>query len=251
MKVISLLNIKGGVAKTVSTVNIATQFGKEGKKVLVLDLDPQSNSTKYLNCYSQEEASMYELLRGENHSYIKVTEYTGVHVVPANIRLILSEPEILSDTRRARETRLKKWMKSIEGQYDYVIIDCPPALGMLTTNALAASDYVLVPIKIDKFALDGFEYLLSSIEEAREEFNENLKLLGVFITMDKATKINKEIKTELKGVLGAKFFNQTIRENVEVVKSTFETTPLPYYNPNANASKDYKALVKEIAQCLI
>ncbi|MBB6622547.1 ParA family protein [Clostridium gasigenes] len=251
MKIISLLNIKGGVAKTVSTVNIAAELGNSGKRVLVLDLDPQSNSTKYLDCYSHDNASMYELLRGEDNNYIKDTEYEGVFIVPANIRLILAEPEILSDTRKARETRLKKWVKTIDGQFDYVLIDCPPALGMLTTNALAASEYVLVPIKIDKFALDGFQYLLSSIEEAREEFNENLKFLGAFITMDKATNINKEIKSELRDALGTKFFNQTIRDNVEVVKSTFDSIPLAYCNPNANAAKDYKALVREIESCLI
>ena len=246
MKVISILNIKGGVAKTVSTVNIAAELGALGNEVLVIDLDPQSNSSKYLDRYSSSLPSIYELLKGEDLNYIRETEFQGVSIIPANIKLIMSEAEILSDTRRARETRLNKYIKKIDRTFDYVIIDCPPALGMLTTNALAASDYILVPIKIDRFALDGFEYLISSIEEAKEEFNSRLELLGAFITMDKATKINKEIKKELSDILRDRFFKQTIRENAEVVKSTFESKPLMYFNKNAMAAKNYKALVEEI-----
>lgn len=246
MKIISLLNIKGGVAKTVSTVNIAAELGALGYEVLVIDLDPQSNATKYLNMYSSNEASAYELLRGEEFNYIKDTEFKGLAIVPANIKLIMSEAEILSDTKKARETRLSKYIKKLDRTFDYVIIDCPPALGMLTTNALAASDYVLVPIKIDKFALDGFEYLIESIEEAREEFNPNLELLGAFVTMDKSTKVNKEMKQGLLDALGDRFFKQSIRENAEVVKSTFESKPLMYFNKNAMAAKNYKALVEEI-----
>lgn len=251
MKVISILNIKGGVAKTVSTVNIAAELGRQGNSVLVIDLDPQANATKYLDSYRHDAPSTYELLKGENLNYMNITDYQGLTLVPSNIKLILSESEILVDTKKARETRLKKFIKGLEGQFDYILIDCPPSLGVLTTNALAASEYVLVPIKIDKFALDGFEYLLSSIEETREEFNEKLKLLGVFVTMDKATKINKDIKEELNQELGDKFFKQTIRENVDVIKSTFNSTPVVYFNKNANASKDYVALVEEMKQCLI
>lgn len=251
MKVISMLNIKGGVGKTVSTVNIAAELGMQGKNVLVIDLDPQANSTKYMDLYTHDAPSTYELLKGEDLEFIKSTKYVGVSLIPSNIKLILSESEILIDTKKARETRLRKSIRGYKNEFDYIIIDCPPSLGILTTNALAASDYVLVPLKIDKFALDGFEYLLASIEETKEEFNEDLKLLGVFVTMDKSTKINKDIKNELIEELGDKFFRQSIRDNVEVVKSTFNQTPVVYFNKNAAASKDYKALVKEIEECLI
>lgn len=245
MKIISILNIKGGVAKTVSTVNIAAELGKQGNRVLIIDLDPQSNSTKYLDLYNPNEKSSYDLLNGEE-VYVTKTKYQGLCLVPANINLIASESEILIDTKKARETRLKKWIKSIEGQFEYVFIDCPPSLGMLTTNALVASNNVLVPLKIDKFALDGFEYLLKSIEAIREEFNDDLRLLGIFVTMDKTTKINREIKQELREEIGDLLFKQTIRENVDVIKSTFESTPVIYFNSKANASKDYKALVEEL-----
>lgn len=250
MNIISILNIKGGVAKTVSTVNIAAELGQQGNRVLIIDLDPQSNSTKYLDLYNPNEKSSYDLLNGEE-VYVTTTKYQGLCIVPANINLIASESEILIDTKKARETRLKKWIKSIEGKFDYVFIDCPPSLGMLTTNALVASNSVLVPLKIDKFALDGFEYLLKSIEAIREEFNDDLSLIGIFVTMDKATKINREIKQELREELGDLLFKQTIRENVDVIKSTFESTPVIYFNNKANASKDYKALVEELKCRLI
>lgn len=251
MKVISMINIKGGVAKTISSVNVAAELGRLGNSVLVIDLDPQSNSTKYLDCYNAHSLSTYDLLNGNKDIPRIFTGYDGVYLVPANIKLILAESEILADTKRSRELRLKKFINTIKGDYDYVIIDCPPSLGVLTTNALAASDYVLVPVKIDMFALDGFEYLISSIEEIREEFNPSLNLLGVFVTMDRATTINREIKKELKDALGDKLFKTTIRENVDVVKSTFNLKPVIYFNKRAAATKDYKALVKEIEQWLI
>lgn len=197
MVIISFINIKGGVAKTISSVNVAAELGRNGKSVLVIDLDPQANATKNLNCYDPECLSTYEMLRGEKVN-IKHTGFENVDLMPSNIKLILSESEILTDTKRSRELRLKKYLMNMEFKYDYVIIDCPPSLGVLSTNALAASDHVLVPVKIDMFALDGFEYLLSSIEEIREEFNPTLNLLGIFITMDRATSINREIKEELR-----------------------------------------------------
>lgn len=245
-KVISFLNIKGGVAKTVSTVNIAAELGKQGFKVLIIDLDPQSNATKYLGLYYPNLLGSYNLLKGENVA-VTLTKYDNVWLVPANINLIASESEILADTKRARETRLKKWLSSkSEDQFDYVLIDCPPSLGMISINALAASDFVLVPLKIDKFSLDGFEYLIGSVNSVKEEFNEKLELLGVFITMDRATRINREIKEELKEELGNLIFKQSIRENVDVIKSTFESTPLMYFNNRATAAKDYRSLVDEL-----
>lgn len=248
MKVISFLNIKGGVAKTTSCVNVAAQLGKEGKKVLIIDMDPQSNATKYLNMYDSKIKGSYEVLNGEDIG-IQVTKYDGVYLVPANINLIMSEGEILADTKRSRETRLKKWLSSKkDNQFDYILIDCPPSLGMLSINALVASNYVIVPLKIDKFALDGFEYLMSSIEGVREEFNSNLNMLGILITMDKSTRINKEIKQELNDELGNMIFKQTIRDNIDVIKSTFESTPVVYFNSRANAAKDYKSFVEEL-QC--
>ena len=171
MKVVSFINIKGGVAKTTSCVNVAAQLGREGKKILIIDMDPQSNATKYLDMYNPDLKGTYEILNGEDVP-VQISAYDNVWLIPANINLIMSESEILSDMKRARETRIKKWIESKDSStFDYVLIDCPPSLGMLSVNALVASDYVIVPLKIDKFALDGFEYLISSIQGIKEEFN--------------------------------------------------------------------------------
>ncbi len=248
MKIISFLNIKGGVAKTTSCVNVAAQLGREGKKVLIIDMDPQSNATKYLNVYNPKSKGTYEILNGEDVP-VQITAYDNVWLIPANINLIMSESEILSDMKRARETRMKKWIESHnDSTFDYILIDCPPSLGMLSINALVASNYVVVPLKIDMFSLDGFEYLMSSIQGIQEEFNSKLNVAGILITMDKSTKINREIKAELREELGDLVFKQTIRDNVDVTKSTFEAKPVIYLNRNANASKDYKKFVEEL-QC--
>lgn len=246
MKIISMLNIKGGVGKTVSTVNLGLCIAETGKKVLIIDLDPQANATQYLNKYNPELKSSYDVLMGNVDGEVIVqTEYENLSIVPSNIQLIMAESEILSDTRKARETRLKKFINGLSG-YDYVLIDCPPSLGMLSTNALVASTDVMVPIKIDKFALDGFEYLIETICEIKEEFNPELKVLGAFVTMDKATTVNKNIKEELNEALGKDFFSSSIRENVAITKSTFAQIPVVVQSKKSNSAKDYRKLCEEV-----
>ncbi|AZV56776.1 ParA family protein [Clostridium sp. AWRP] len=254
MKKVSIVNIKGGVGKTVSTVNIAACLGELNKKVLIVDADAQSNATQYLNCYSPEGISTYDVLMDKDidvNTVIKNTSVKGVSVIPANIKLILCENEIVNDTRRSRENRLKKALDALKEEYDYVIIDCPPSLGVVTTNALVASDYILVPIKIDRFALDGFGYLLDTIDQISDEFNPKLNFTGAFITMDKRTAINRKMKAELKEALKDKLFNVSIRENVKVIQSTFEQQPVITYCKNAISSKDYRALTQEVMKHVI
>ncbi len=250
MKILSIVNIKGGVGKTASSVNIATSLGEVGKRVLIVDADAQSNATQYLDCYSTEGTSTYDVLMDKDldaSTVVKNTNVKNVSIVPANIKLILCENEIINDTRRSRESRLKKALESLK-EYDYIIIDCPPSLGVITTNALVASDYVLVPIKIDKFALDGFGYLLETLDQIRDEFNPKLEFLGAFITMDKRTAINRNIKAKLKEALKEKLFNASIRENVKLIQSTFEQKPVVIYDKNAISSRDYRVLTQEVIQ---
>ncbi len=253
MKIISFLNIKGGVGKTTSTVNIASELARLNNKVLVIDLDPQCNSSKYIPYKNKPEANSFNILYGNSPiSSICSTVYKNLYIIPALIDLVRFESKLDNEyniCEGALNNALEK-LRNIDF-FDYILIDCPPSLGMLSTNALVASDYVLVPVKIDNFALIGLDYLISCIEQVKAELNPGLKLLGMFITLDDNTKINKEIKNDMKEAFGDKFFNQTIRKNVDVTKSTFEQVPVYYYNKRAIAAIDYAALTKEVIECLI
>ena len=249
MKKLSILNIKGWVGKTTSTINLASTLAEEGKKVLIVDIDAQSNSTMLFKAYDIDALSVSDILLDKNinvEDVIKGTDFDNIDVLPSNISLAFTEKKILLDVTRNQQNRLKKALEQVEDKYDYCLIDCPPSLNMITINALVASDEVIVPIKIDKFALDGLGYLLESINEIKDEFNENLKFLGCFITMDNSTTVNKEIKKALKDLLGEKMLDTHIRQNISVVESTFEQKPVIYYKSKSNASKDYIKLAKEV-----
>ena len=249
MKKLSILNIKGGVGKTTSTINLASTLAEEGKKVLIVDIDAQSNSTMLFKAYDIDALSVSDILLDKNINVIDVikdTDFDNIDILPSNISLAFTEKKILLDVTRNQQNRLKKALEQVEDKYDYCLIDCPPSLNMITTNALCASDEVFVPIKIDKFALDGLEYLLESIEDMKDEFNPNLNFKGCFITMDSATTVNKIIKKELKNLLGDKMFNTTIKQNVKVIESTFDECPVVFGNKKARASINYIDLCKEV-----
>lgn len=249
MKKVSIMNIKGGVAKTTSTANLGACLSEQGHKVLLIDLDAQSNLTKLFKTYSIEDLSVSDILLNKNldiHSAIKRTDFENLDILPANIKLTFTERSILIDNTRSQQNRLAKALSKLTNEYDYCLIDCPPSLNMITVNALCASDEVIVPIKIDKFALDGLEYLLESIEEIKEEFNPNLNFKGCFITMDSATTVNRYIKQELKNLLKDKIFHTTIKQNVKVIESTFEESPVVFSAKKARASINYKELCKEV-----
>lgn len=243
------LSLKGGVAKTTSTANLGACLSQQGKKVLLIDLDSQSNLTKLFKTYSIEDLSISDVLLDKNldiHKAIKRTDFENLDIISANINLTFTERNILLDETRSQQDRLVIALSQIKDEYDYCLIDCPPSLNIITVNALCASDEVFVPIKIDKFALDGLEYLLDRISEIKENFNSNLNFKGCFITMDTATTVNKVIKQELKKLLGDKMFNTTIKQNVKVIESTFDECPVVFGNKKARASINYRDLCKEV-----
>ncbi|MBQ3422861.1 MAG: ParA family protein [Romboutsia sp.] len=249
MKKITMFNIKGGVGKTTSTINVAAVLASQNKKVLIVDLDPQANATMAFKQYDINDLSISDLLLYKEKnicSVIKNTDYENIDIIPSNIKLIPAESEILRNITKAQQTRLKKILLEAEDKYDYCLIDCPTYPNMLTVNALTASDMVMIPIKIDKYSMDGLEYLMDYIEDIRYEFNPNLKLGGCFITMYSNTNVNKQIKDELKEMLGDLLYDTVIRTNIIVVESTFVQKPLIDYKKKSHASIDYEKLVKEV-----
>lgn len=252
MKKISIFNIKGGVGKTISTINIAAILAEKGYKVLVIDVDSQSSTSITLEGYSPDGQNLADILLDKNvplENVIKKSNIENIDILPCNFDLSFIEREIIFDYNQSAQLRLKNVMDKIEASeeynYDYCIIDCPPALNIFASNALMASDEVLIPIKVDRYACDGISRLIEEIEKVQNGLNPNLKLSGCFITMYSKTSINDFMKEELKNALGNKLFNTSIRSTISVVESTFRNMPIISHKKNATASKDYYNLVKE------
>lgn len=249
-KVISFLNIKGGVGKTASCVNIGAVLAQKGYSVLIVDIDKQSNSTQYLNQYVPDSVSMFEVMT-EGISIDEVitpTEYDRLFIARSNIKMILATDYKAEQTIESENVLAEQLVNQ---DYDYILIDCPPNLNYLVTNALVASTDVLVPIKIDKFALDGFSYLVNHINEVNDNYNATLNFSGVFVTMDKKrTNISKQVKEMLKENLGDLVFENTVRDNAALVYSTFAQKPVINFDKRANSTVDYTALTEEIIKKL-
>ena len=249
MKKIAVINIKGGVGKTISTVNIGAVLAKKNNKVLIVDLDPQGNASQLVKSYGKSDMGISNVFlekKFETQKAIIKTEHKNIDIISANINFAFAESKIITDTSRQQQFILRKALEQIEGMYDYCLIDCPPNIGVVTINALTASDQAIVPIKIDQFALDGLDYLLSTIFEIKEEFNPNLNFLGSFITMDNNTSVNKGIKEHLNNNAVLKMFETSIKTNVKVPESTFNQMPVVYTDPKAAASIGYNNLTEEI-----
>jgi len=249
MKKISIMNNKGGVGKTTSTANLGACLSKQGYKVLLIDIDPQGNLSKLFKSYNNDDLSIVDVLLDKNldiYNVIKRTDFENLDILPANINLTHAEKLILTDENRSQHDRLDEALSKVNKEYDFCLIDCPPSLNLITINALCTSNDVFVPIKIDKFALDGLEHLLGTIEDIKDKFNSKLSFKGCFITMDSATTVNKLIKQELKNLLGDKLFNTTIKQNVKVIESTFEECPVVFSHKKARASINYKDLCNEV-----
>ena len=249
MKTIAVINIKGGVGKTISAVNIAAILNRQGKRVLLGDLDAQANATQLLNCYGKGEHSVLDAFLIKDfptEKSILSTDYENLDIIPSNIDFAFAESKIIVDTTRPQQTRLRKALKQVNDRYDFCLLDCPPNIGVVTINALAAADYVIVPIKIDAFALEGLDHLISTIMAIKEEFNENLRFLGCFVTMDSYTSVNREIKRVLHEQEILKMFVTSIKRNTKVPESTFEQAPVVFTAPKSSASSNYFELTREL-----
>lgn len=247
MKTISLINLKGGVGKTITAINLAYILAaKYNAKVLLVDNDKQGNTTKYFNLHSYERDSIAELLIDKNIAVTDVLRHTAynIDVIPANMNLLRANKEILMDCTRPQQTRLKKALEPLFGDYDYCIIDNPPDINTTVINALYMSDYVVVPIKIDKFSFDGVDQILEQLEDVKE-LNPKLRFLGCLVTMYYRSDVCLQGEEWLSAAEKYKLFDTHIRRTEKVDESTY-TEPLPLYSPRCGAAKDYAAFTDEL-----
>ncbi|MCL2215786.1 MAG: ParA family protein [Defluviitaleaceae bacterium] len=251
MKVISIINLKGGVGKTISAINIAHVLtAVHSKRVLLIDNDKQGNVSKFFGLHGDDVIGMAEVmterLDGKRlvSEFIYETEYTGLHVITANMSLLSANKEVLLDMSRPQQTRLNKFLQMISSHYDYCIIDNAPDINMSVINALVASDDVLVPIKVDKFAFDGLKQLAEQIEDMWE-FNPALRLAGCFITMETRHNVNMQGAAWLENETDYPVFRTGIRKTVKIDETTFCGKPILDYAKNSTAAKDYIKLVAE------
>lgn len=245
-RVIAILNQKGGVGKTTTTINLAAYLSREGKSVLVCDLDPQGNSTSGLGIDKQNlDSSLYDVLfsRADVSSTIKEVESDSLFLLPSNAELAGAEVELVQESQR--EYRLRKVLESLE--YDYVLIDCPPSLGLLTVNALTAADEVLIPVQAEYYALEGLSQLLSVVSHVKQSLNPSLNILGVVITLyDKRTSLSEQVKFEIEKHFGSKVFSTVIPRNVKLAEAPSFGKTIADHDKWSKGARAYKALAKEL-----
>ena len=253
-KVISLVNQKGGVGKTTTSINLAAALGKEGKKVLLIDLDPQSNATTGLGLNSNDfDHDIYEVMTAKCsiEEGIKKTKFDNLAIVPSTLNLAGVDVEfvkkMLEDSEFRQNEQLKKAIDQVKHIFDYIIIDCQPSLGLGTMNALVASDSVIIPVQCEFFALEGITQLLNSIIMVQSNMNPGLRIEGVLLTMlDGRTNIGLEVIEEIRGYFKNKVFNTIIPRLVRLVEAPSHGKPISDYDPDSRATLAYQNLAKEV-----
>ncbi|MBC1435429.1 ParA family protein [Listeria rocourtiae] len=247
-KVIALANQKGGVGKTTTSVNLSSSLAYLGKKVLLVDIDPQGNASSGVGINKGEiEHCVYDVLVDDValKDVIKPTEMETLNVVPATIQLAGAEVELVPAI--SREIRLKKAIDSVRDEYDYVIIDCPPSLGLLTLNALTASDTVLIPVQCEYYALEGLSQLLNTIRIVQKHLNEDLQIEGVLLTMlDARTNLGIQVIDEVKKYFQNKVFETIIPRNIRLSEAPSHGKPIILYDDKSRGSEVYVDLAKEV-----
>ena len=246
--IITIANQKGGVGKTTSAINIGAYLAKHNKKVLLVDLDPQSNLTSSIGLRKEDKyLSIYDVIIGGEkiEKVFTSTNIPNLYIVPSNISLAGAEIELVSHI--SRESKLKNALYDFSKQYDFVIIDNPPSLGLLTVNALVASDSVFVPVQCEYYALEGISQLLKTIDMIRETLNPDLSLSGVILTMyDQRTKISRSVAKEIQSFFQDKTFDTIIPRNVRLSEAPSFCQTIYEYDPLSSGAKAYDKLVKEI-----
>ena len=249
-KIFAIINQKGGVGKSTTAVNLAAALGEQGKQVLLIDLDPQGNATSGLGINKAEiDRCIYDVLLNdvqiEDIIIPDITE--GLDLAPATINLAGAEVELVSEM--ARENRLRDTVGRLRGRYDYILIDCPPSLGLLTVNALVAADKLVIPIQCEFYALEGVTKLLDSMKRVKSRLNPSLDIYGILLTMyDGRTTLAKQVAGEVRSFFGKQVFETVIPRTVKLSEAPSYGIPITQYDPAGKGAQSYSDLAKEVVK---
>lgn len=246
MSIIAIINQKGGSAKTTTAVNLGATLTENGKRVLLIDVDPQGSSSKWLRC-SNTEKGIYNVF-AENTSIsdnIRDTSIEGLNIIPSSQWLIGIEKALASEV--GAETILRRKLNELQGKWDYILIDCPPALGLLSLNALVAANEILVPLETRVMALDGLAQLLKTVEMVKDRLNPDLKINGIIpCRVDKRTRLSMDVIDELKKRFNGMVYETCIRETVKLAECPSFGQPITIYDTKSPGAEDYRTLAKEV-----
>lgn len=245
-KIVSVANQKGGVGKTTTSINLSTILAKKGKKVLMIDADPQGNASSGVGIDKEVEESVYDILINDTEipEIVRKTNIKNLFVCPSNINLAGAEVELVSVM--SREYRLKEKLDLIKDEYDYIIIDCPPSLGLITLNAFTASDSVLIPVQCEYYALEGLGQLINTINLVKKHLNKNIEIEGALLTMyDIRTNLSNQVVKEVKKYFNDKVYKNVIPRNVKLSEAPSYGMPISVYDPKSKGAKSYDKFVKE------
>ena len=251
-KILSIINQKGGVGKTTTVINLAAGLSMKGKKILVIDLDPQGNATTGLGMSNTEntDRTIYSVLNGTKNIYdvIHKTKFENLDLITSNVDLSGLEVETAGDSRRAfiLKEQITAYLNDSRGSYDYVLIDCPPSLSLLTIMALVASKSLIVPLQTEFFALEGLTQLMKTIERIKNNLNPELIIKGILLTMyDKRNKLSSEVEKEARGYFKDKVYQSVVPRNVRLSEAPSHGVPVLLYDKNCPGSKSYFSFTEE------